>query len=131
MDQSKKSNEDMRKHPRVDIHLPAEYQILKAEVAEKKKGTFETKNISLGGLMFYSYSKLKQGQVLLVHLYVDKTPVEFSAKVVWSAEWPSPTDPKKAFAIGLQYFKITLEAVAKINEAASKVVLLKPKSKES
>ena len=127
MDRKKNPKEDLRRHPRIDVHIPAEYQIIEAEKGGKKKGFFETENISVGGLMFYSYVKLKQGQNLLINLYVDKNMVEFSAKVAWISEWSNPKDPIKAYAVGLQYFEITPEAVEKINQAASRVVLLQPK----
>ena len=80
--------------------------------------------------MFYSYTRLKPEQDLLIEMYVDKNLVEFSARVAWIKEWSNPKDPIKAFAIGLQYFKITPAAIAKIKEAASRVVLLQPKSKD-
>ena len=130
MAREKQSKEDLRRHPRVDIHIPAEYQIIQPAEEGKKKIFFETENISLGGLMFYSYSRLKPEQDLLIEMYVDKNLVEFSARVAWIKEWSNPKDPIKAFAIGLQYFKITPAAIAKIKEAASRVVLLQPKSKD-
>lgn len=127
MGPGKKSNEDLRRHPRVELHIPAEYQILHPGGENNRKIFFETENISLGGLMFFSYTKLKPEEDLLIQMYVDKNLVEFSARVAWIKEWSDPRDPVKAFAIGLQYFKITPEAIAKINEAASRVVLLQPK----
>lgn len=78
--------------------------------------------------MFYSYFKLKQGENLLVNLYVEKKLVEFSARVAWIKEWSDPKDPIKSYAIGLQYFEITPAAIETINQAASRVVLLQPKS---
>jgi hypothetical protein len=128
MNRKTKYKEDLRKHPRVDIHIPAEYEILPSVEERKNKGFFETENISVGGLMFYSYVRLKQGQNLLIHLYVEKNLVEFSARVVWIKEWSNPKDPIKAFAIGLEYFDITTAAIEKINQAALRVVLLQPKS---
>jgi c-di-GMP-binding flagellar brake protein YcgR len=131
MTRKKKSKEDLRRHPRVDIHIPAEYQFLRPSEEGRKKIFFETENISLGGLMFYSYTRLKLEQDLLIQMYVDRNLVEFSARVAWISEWSNPKDPIKAFAIGLQYFKITPAAIAKINEAASRIVLLQPKTKDS
>jgi c-di-GMP-binding flagellar brake protein YcgR len=130
MSRKKKSKEDLQRQPRVDIHIPAEYQVLQPGEEGKKKIFFETENISGGGLMFYSYTRLKPEQDLLIEMYVDKNLVEFSARVAWIKEWSNPKDPIKAFAIGLQYFKITPAAIAKIKEAASRVVLLQPKSKD-
>jgi hypothetical protein len=129
MSRRKNIKEDLRRHPRVDVHIPAEYQILLPEEG-KNKVSFETENISIGGLMFYSYARIKTGTYLLIRLHVDNNPIEFSAKVAWITEWPNPEDPKKAFAIGLQYFKITSDAISKINQAASRVVLLQPKSND-
>jgi hypothetical protein len=120
----------LRSHPRIDVHFPAEYQILLLEEG-KNEVSFDTENISIGGMMFYSYKRIKLGTYLLIHLHVDNNPIEFSAKVAWIMEWPNPEDPKKAFAIGLQYSTITADAIAKIDQAASRVVLLQPKSKDS
>jgi hypothetical protein len=131
MSRNKQSNEDLRRHPRVDIHIPAEYQILQPADGTNRRIFFETENISLGGLMFYSYTKLMPEEDLLIQMYVDKNLVEFSARVTWIKEWSDPKDPIKSFAIGLQYFKITPTAIAQINEAASRVVLLQPKKNDS
>lgn len=128
MDQRKNFKEDLRRHPRVDFQIPAEYQVLLPEEG-KNKVSFQTENISIGGLMFYSYARIEIGTHLLICLHVDNNPIEFSAKVVWITEWPNPENTNKAFAIGLQYFKITSEAISKINQAASRIVLLQPVSK--
>ena len=76
--------------------------------------------------MFYSYVRLRKDENLLIQLYIDKQLVEFSARVVWTAEWSDSKDPIKSYAIGLQYFEISRKAVELINQAASRIVLLKP-----
>jgi hypothetical protein len=49
MSQWKNSNVELQSHLRVELHIPAEYQILFPEI--KDKVNFETENISIGGLM--------------------------------------------------------------------------------
>jgi Tfp pilus assembly protein PilZ len=128
MSQKNPIKKDLRRHPRIDTHIPGDYQILLPEEGNNRV-SFATENISIGGLMFYSFARIEIGTDLLISLSVEKNRIEFSAKVVWITEWRNSEDPNKAFAIGLQYFKITSEAISKINQAASRVVLLQPASK--
>lgn len=111
----RKSQKNLRSHPRIAIRIPAEYQI-HYPGEEKDMIPFETENIGIGGLMFYSSDRVEAGAHLRTRLFIDRNPVEFTAKVVWTYERPNLSRGEKPFAIGLQYLKISPEAASKINQ---------------
>lgn len=115
MSGKKKSQNNLRSHSRAAIRIPADYQI-HPPGEEKSMILFETENIGIGGLMFYSSDRVETGVHLRTRLHIGRSPVEFTAKVVWTNERPNLTRGEKPFAIGLQYLKISPEAASKINQ---------------
>ena len=123
MDRRESNDDKLRRFQRIDLYLHAHYQITLPEQG-KTIAPFETENISIGGLMFYSYERIDPGTHLEITLNFNKLPLKFSAKVAWINEWLNPDNLKQVFAIGLEYTSISHELVSQINEITSKVVLI-------
>ena len=124
---SRKSEKDLRRHPRVDIQIHADYRVIPPQRVSSRIRV-ETKNISIGGLMFYSKVPIKAGSHLDIRLFLEKETLEFTAKVVWTADWPDSEASETSYSVGLQYLKISSESLSKINDAASRIVRLEPAS---
>ena len=123
MNRQERDDDKLRRFQRIDLYLQAHYQIMLPEQG-KTMSPFETENISIGGLMFFSYERIDTETLLEITLYVNNSPLKFSAKVAWINEWLNPANLKQVFAIGLAYTRISQELVSQINEITSKVVLI-------
>jgi len=130
MSKHDKKNAEEREFPRHTVYLHADYYVVNSEEGSNAK-SFETENISIGGLMFYTYDRIKVGTHLEISLFIDKIPVRFTAKVDWMKEWLNPYNCKTIFAIGLAYTRISPQAVSKIIDTTSKVFLLQRAIKEA
>ena len=115
MSGKKKTQTNLRSYSRVVIRIPADYQV-DHSADEKSLFQFETENIGIGGLMFYSSHKVETGVQLRTRLFIDRNPVEFTAKVIWTNERTDLARGEKPFAIGVQYLKVSPEAASKINQ---------------
>ena len=115
MSRKSKSRNNLRSHSRAAIRIPAEYQSHDPG-EETTLMPFETENIGIGGLMFYSSDRVETGTPLRTRLLIGGHPVEFTAKVVWTSEREDLNKGAKPFAIGLQYLKISPEAASQINQ---------------
>ena len=77
-------NEDRRRHARIKSTTIMQY----------KNGRFSstvdtaTKDVSLGGVCFFSDKKFKKGQIVTLKLYYDTNihPKNVKGKIVWSTE---------------------------------------------
>lgn len=128
MGQRNTPKKELRKSPRVDLHLKADYRIVLPN-KEDDRIEIETENISLGGLMFYSDRSIKMGTKLKVRLFLEKELAAFIAKVVWMEKRENSPVPKSPFATGLQYFEISETDLEKINRQAARVIRLQPPPK--
>lgn len=115
---------DLRKHPRVDLHIKAEYRFY-TPGNEKARFSFETHDISAGGLMFYSDRFIKVGTEIELKLFLDKEFIDCAAKVVWSERRPNSAIPNSPYATGLQYSKISPENREKLSKQALRLIQVK------
>ena len=125
-----KKGKDLRKYPRVDVHIKADYQII-PPVNPDERISVDTKNISIGGLMFYTTHPITIGSHLDIRLYLKKESVNFTAVVKWLAEWPVSDKYEQVYSVGLEYFNLPSGAISRIKEATSKVVRLRPTAKKT
>jgi len=95
------SMDDRRRHARIRSNTIMQY----------KDGFFSavvdtaTKDVSLGGICFFTEKKLRKGQVIKIKLYYDeKVPAKtVKGKVAWSSK--SNDGPLKGYLNGLSFIQ--------------------------
>lgn len=93
--------DDRRKHVRFKSATIMQY---KDGIFTAQKDTV-TKDVSLGGVCFFSEKKLKPGQIIKVRLFYDtKKPVrELKGKVAWCTEYNDAVT--KGYLNGLTFMR--------------------------
>jgi c-di-GMP-binding flagellar brake protein YcgR len=93
-----------RQHPRTPLDLDIEVSQVLAEGAHAADDIVRCKcrDISGGGISFYSMSSYASQSVLRLHIPLDHTHIKVMGKVMWGKQLP--TDP--TFVTGVQFLNI-------------------------
>jgi c-di-GMP-binding flagellar brake protein YcgR len=95
---------DRRQHPRTPLDLDIEVSQVLAEGAQDVENIIRCKcrDISGGGISFYSMHPYASQSVLRLHIPLDHTHIKVMGKVTWGKQLP--TDP--TFVTGVQFLNI-------------------------
>jgi c-di-GMP-binding flagellar brake protein YcgR len=114
-----------RKYPRGNVYLKGEYRPLSPQAGGKPL-KFETQNLGVGGLMFYSDRPVEVGTSLEIRLFLTGKPVDLTARVVWIKTRFDMENKKKDYAIGLEFVVIQQENIAVIIEYTIAFIGMRP-----
>jgi len=95
---------DRRKYPRTPLDLEIEVSQLLSEDQQAVEDTYTCKcrDISGGGLSFYSMRSCTLQSVLRLHIPLDGLHISVMGKVMWCKKLPTAPD----YAIGVQFLNI-------------------------
>jgi c-di-GMP-binding flagellar brake protein YcgR len=106
-------SEERRSNLRVNVYFDGTY---KKKPGLGQENFFRAKNISQGGICFFSEEKLNPTESLELNIFIIEglLPITAEGKVVWAREVPAGA--KKKYEIGVQFLKINEENKIRIEE---------------
>lgn len=96
--------EFVRKHPRVNLELQAEFSVTTPGEANPKKESVLIKTLGGGGIMFVSPMSLQEGSIVDMKVYFEFSSIPFQAEVVWTEL--QVERKQKEFRCGLKFRSI-------------------------
>ena len=103
---------DRRKFPRVNAMV--KYEIIENEAVKDKSNT---RNISAGGIAFFSRDKIQENSILFLSISLpDETDFKAKAQVVWYDSVQVSWDPEIRYECGVKFIEIDEENRQKISK---------------
>ena len=97
---------------RLFVRIPAQLQIFYKIITDKKEKGFIVKDITSGGLRFYSHKFISKGEIIEIKIRIGKPFYLFKAmvKVIWVAADPQ----NNRYEVGAKFESISRDSLEKL-----------------
>ncbi|MBI3352651.1 MAG: PilZ domain-containing protein [Nitrospirae bacterium] len=118
--------EFVRKYPRINLELLAEFSVTAPAEEGSKKESALIKTLGGGGLMFVSPTPLEEGTIVDMNVFFEFSTIPFQAEVVWTEI--NVERKQKEFRCGLKFRSISDDDLLYIQHFLHKQLQINPSS---